>query len=151
MATKASALVDGAKKWAKNYGAFPNGTEGAVLSVPLRVRGAWDRNDADAIADVFTENGSMLFGDEQLTSREAIRSYLTDIFAGSYRGSKVEDDPVDIQAITENVALVISEGGVVRSGESSLPAGRSNRTTWVVVRERGEWRLFSYQSSPISG
>lgn len=151
MNTKASELVGQAKDWAAHYGDFPNGIEGAVLSVPLRIRGAWQRNDADAFGDVFTENGSMLLGDEQLGSREAIRSYMADAFSGSYRGSRIEDDPVDIFLFSDDVALVTSRGGVVKEGETSLPPERENRTTWVVVRQQSEWKLLSYQTSPVKG
>ena len=73
MSGKASSLVAGAKQWASLYGDYANGKEGAVLTVPLRLRAAWESNDADALADVFIENGSMLIGDEQLKGREEIR------------------------------------------------------------------------------
>lgn len=153
MTTKASLLVDQAKKWASHYGAFTGGAEGAVLSAPLRVRGAWENNDANVFADVFTENGSMLIGNEQLTSREAIRSYMAEAFAGKYKGSSIEDDPVDIFFLAPDVALVISLGGVLMSGETSLPPGRVYRTTWVVVKQQfqNEWKLLSYQTSPTKG
>jgi uncharacterized protein (TIGR02246 family) len=61
---------------------FPNGREGAVRSVPLLVRGAWKCNLADAVAEVLTDNGSMLVGDKQLDGREEIRAFLTQRFAG---------------------------------------------------------------------
>jgi uncharacterized protein (TIGR02246 family) len=150
MKSKASELVVQAKQWASHYGDYANGAEGAVLSVPLRIRGAWERNDADAFGDVFTDNASMLVGDEQLNSREAIRAYMARAFAGGWRGSRIEDDPVDIFFIGPDVALVTSRGGVVQEAESSLPPEREVRTTWVVVKRHGEWKLFSYQSSPIA-
>jgi uncharacterized protein (TIGR02246 family) len=150
MSTKASSLVDQAKQWAANYGEFPNGIEGAVLSAPLRVRGAWERNDAADFANAFTENGSMLAGNQQLNGREAIREYLTAAFSGDYQGSRITDEPVDITLLTEDVGLVITHGGLLRAGETSLPSERENRTTWVVVKKDGEWRLLSFQSSPLN-
>lgn len=148
---KASALVGQAKEWAKNYGEFTKGPEGAALSAPLRFRGAWDRNDADVLAEAFADNGSMLIGDEQLKGREAIRSYVSEAFSGDWSGSRIDDEPVDVKFLDPDCAMVISLGGVLKAGETALPPDRKNRTTWVVVRERGEWKLFSYQSSPIKG
>jgi uncharacterized protein (TIGR02246 family) len=150
MKSKASELVFQAKQWASHYGDYPNGAEGAVVGVTLRIRGAWESNDADAFGDVFTNDASMLVGDEQLTSREAIRAYMARAFAGGWRGSRIEDDPIDIFFISQDVALVTSLGGVVQEGESSLPPEREVRTTWVVVKTYGEWKLFSYQSSPVA-
>jgi uncharacterized protein (TIGR02246 family) len=151
METNASSLVAQAKEWATNYGDFPNGLEGTILTATLRVRGGWERNDADIIADAFTDNGSMLLGDEQLKGREAIRSYLADAFSAGFQGTKIHDDPAEIKVLGENVGLVISKGGLLSSGETSVPPDRENRNTWVVVKQQGEWRLLSYQSSPIKG
>jgi uncharacterized protein (TIGR02246 family) len=151
MDSKASSLVDKAKKWATHYGDFTSGDAGAALTAPLRIRGAWESNDADVFADAFTENGSMLVGDEQLRGREQIRTYMADAFAGGFQGSRIEDEPDEIVFLDENTALVISKGGVLMKGETSLPAERENRNTWIVVRKQGDWKLFSYQSSPIKG
>jgi len=151
MDSKAPALVDAAKKWAKHYGPFPNGVEGAVLTATLRIRGAWERNDADIFADAFTVDGSLLDGDEQLSGREAIRSHMADAFTGKYQGSQIVDEPAEIFFLSPDAAVVVSTGGVLLAGETSLPPARENRTTWVVVKQQGEWKLFSYQSSPIKG
>lgn len=151
MTNDAAALVDGAKQWAKNYGDFPNGEEGAVLTGPLRVRAAWAANDADAFADMFIENGSTLFGDLQLTSREEIRSYLAEAFAGGLKGSRLVEEPVEIRLLTDTTAVVISKGGVVRDGEDSLDPSNEARVMWVVAKQKGDWRIASYQTSPIKG
>ncbi|WP_018810442.1 SgcJ/EcaC family oxidoreductase [Salinispora pacifica] len=151
MKSKSAVLVDQAKQWATHYGAFTKGPEGAALSAPLRVRGAWDRNDAAGVADAFAANGSMLLGDEQMRGRDAIQAYLGKAFAAGLRGSRVEDEPDDVFFINADTALVISTGGIVSKGESGLSADQRQRISWVVVRDKGEWRLFSYQSSPIKG
>jgi uncharacterized protein (TIGR02246 family) len=149
--SNAASLVDGAKKWATYYGAFTTGPESAVLSAPLRVRGAWEANDADALADVFTGNGSLLVGDEQLNGRERIREYMTAAFAGPYRGATLVEEPKEIKFLTQDVALAITEGGVLLDGETEVAAERRSRTTWVVVRRGSDWALLSQQSSPITG
>ncbi|WBB78698.1 SgcJ/EcaC family oxidoreductase [Micromonospora sp. WMMD882] len=151
MTNKAAQLVTGAKQWASHYGRFANGTEGAVLTVPLRVRGAWGSGDVDAIANVFTDDGSMLIGDRQLRGREEIRSYLGELFQSVYKGSRLEEEPVEIKMLTPDVALAVMQGGVVREGESNYAPENEVRSTWVVTRADGDWRLVSYQSSPLRG
>ncbi len=128
-----------------------NGVKAAALAGPLRAQAAWNDNDADAFADVFVENGSILVGDDQLTDRDAIRAYLRDAFAGKLRGTRVVQDPIEVKVLAPDVAVVITEGGVVYEGETEVPADRAVRATWVSVRREGEWRLFSQQSSPIAG
>jgi uncharacterized protein (TIGR02246 family) len=128
-----------------------NGEKAAALTAPLRARVAWDDNDADAFADVFVENGSILFDDDQLTDRDAIRTYLRYAFAGKLRGTRVVQDPIEVKILAPDVAVVITEGGVVYEDETEVPANRAVRATWVSVRREGEWRLFSQQTSPIAG
>jgi uncharacterized protein (TIGR02246 family) len=149
MKSKPATLVDQARQWADHYGAFAHGPESAALSAPLRVRGAWDSNDATGVADAFTDNGSMLLGDTQLRGAEEIRTYLAEAFAGGLAGSRFQDTPADVFFLSSGTALIISTGGIVAADEQQLPPGRAQRITWVVVRMSGEWKLLSYQSSPI--
>jgi uncharacterized protein (TIGR02246 family) len=152
MASKASELVAGAKQWASRYGAFPNGEEGAVLTAALRVRAAWDSNDADAFAGMFIENGSMLVGDNQLMSRDEIREYMGEAFAGGWKGSRLTDEPLDIRLTNEGtVAVAITEGGIVRPGAEALEKADRTRTMWVIVKRDGDWRVASHQTSPLGG
>jgi uncharacterized protein (TIGR02246 family) len=150
MTSKAESLVAGAKQWAGLYGDFPNGPEGAVYTAALRVRAAWDANDADSFADMFIENGSVLIGDTQLMSREEIREYLAKAFAGSYKGSKLIDEPLEIRLLGDgSSAVAITQGGFVRPGSTGLERGESTRTMWVIAKRDGDWRVVSYQSSPL--
>ncbi|MFE0028535.1 SgcJ/EcaC family oxidoreductase [Amycolatopsis sp. NPDC059021] len=151
MPGKASELVAGAKKWAANYGDFPNGEEGAVLTVPLRIRGAWERNDAELFAEVFADNGSMLVGDKQLKSREEVLEYMKEAFAGDYAGARLEETPVVIRKLSDTVAFAVTKGGVVLKGETGVAPEREVRATWVIVKEDGDWKLLSHQTSPITG
>jgi uncharacterized protein (TIGR02246 family) len=151
MSEKASSLVAGAKQWATYYGKFTQGEEATALTAPLRARAAWDAGDADAFAGVFTENGSILVDDEQLTDRESIRAFFAEAFAGTLNGTKLLIDPIEIKVLEPGVAVVITDGGVLYEGETSVPAERTVRGTWVTVREGEEWQLFSQQTSPVKG
>jgi uncharacterized protein (TIGR02246 family) len=151
MSTKASTLVAQAKQWATNYGPFTTGEEGAVLSAPLRFRAEWGNNDADALAAVFIENGNLLIGDDQLKGREEIRSYLAEKFAGPLKGSWISEEPIEIRSLSPEVAIAITQGGVVYEGDTGLRREHEVRAMWVVVKKDGEWRLASQQTSPVKG
>jgi uncharacterized protein (TIGR02246 family) len=151
MDSKAPQLVDQAKSWAKQYGAFSNGPHGAALSGMLRVRGSWENNDAEGVANAFTDNGSMLIGGNQLKGRQSIHSYIKEAFAGDYQGSRIDESAADVYFLNPEVAMVVALGGIARAGERSLPQDRVNRSVWVTVKTGGEWLVLSYQSSPIVG
>jgi uncharacterized protein (TIGR02246 family) len=151
MSAKASKLVAAAKEWATLYGDFTQGDEAEAYTAVLRAKAAWDKNDADGFADVFIENGSFLVGDEQLVSREQIRDYLKKAFATYSAGSTLPQQPIDIKLISADVALVITDGGVLAAGQVELGPGESTRGVWVVVKQDRIWHLVSLQTSPIKG
>jgi uncharacterized protein (TIGR02246 family) len=151
MSEKASSLVSQAKRWATHYGSYANGEEGAVLTVPLRIKAAWQNNDADAFAEMFDENGSYLMGDEQLNTRETIREHMAAAFSGDYRGTSLDVEPVNIRSLSDGVALAITKGGIVPDGGTAVSPEAQERATWIVTKRSGDWKLFSLQSSPITG
>src|SRR5947209_5168501 len=83
------------------YREFTGEDEKAVLTVPLRIQEGWERNDADAFAETFTENGSLLMKDNQLSSREEIRDYLKAGFDGELRGARVRGWPLSVKFLDE--------------------------------------------------
>lgn len=133
------------------YRGFTGADEKAALAVPQRIQNAWLRNDADAFADVFTENGSLLLQDNQLVSREEIRGYMRASFHGLLKGAHVNGWPLDVKFLTPDVAVVVTEGGIIRPGESEIAAENQIRAVWVIVRTEDGPRLVSHQSSPIKG
>lgn len=151
MTEKAASLVAGAKQWASLYGDFPNGEEGAVLTAALRVRAAWDANDADTFAAMFVDNGSLLVGDRQLMSSDEIRAYLAEAFAAGWQGTKLHERPREIRLLTPSVAIAITEGGVVPAGREELSRDEEERAMWVLAKRDGDWRVVSRQTCPIRG
>ncbi len=131
------------------YGPFTGKADKAVLTVPMRIMAAWAINDPDVFAAVFTHNGSLLMQDSQLTSREEIRAYMAAGFAGPLRGARVTGWPLDVNHLTDEVAVVVTQGGIILAGETGLAPQRQIRATWVIVAQDGEWRLLSHQSCPI--
>lgn len=151
MTERAASLVQSAKQWATYYGGYPNGEEGAAFTAALRIRAAWDANDADAFADMFVEDGSMLVGDRQLMDREEIRSYMATAFGGAYQGSKLTEEPIEIRLLTDSVALAVTDGGIIPSGADSVAPADLVRGTWIIRKADGDWRIVSRQTSPIKG
>jgi uncharacterized protein (TIGR02246 family) len=134
------------------YRQFTGADEKAVLTVGLRIQAAWAANDADIFASIFAENGSLLMQDDQLTSRAEIRSYMAKGFAGPFQGARVTGWPLYLEFLNDEVAVLVTQGGILLSGDKEVNPEREIRATWVIVkRAPGKLELLSHQSSPLKG
>jgi uncharacterized protein (TIGR02246 family) len=131
------------------YGEFTGEKEKAALSVPLRLVAAWAKNDATGVADVFTEDGILILpGDVYKTNREEIRAFMAAAYAGPFKGSGVTGRPVDVRFVSDDIALLRTEGGILAEGQTEIAPELAVLSTWVVVQQNGEWKLAAYQNSP---
>jgi len=131
------------------YGEFTSDKEKEVLSVPLRLVAAWAKNDATGVADVFTDDGILILpGDVYKQSREEIRAFMAAAYAGPFKNSGVTGRPVDVRFVTDDVALIRTHGGILAEGETEIAPELAVRSTWVCVKNNGQWQLAGYQNSP---
>lgn len=122
--------------------------EAAVRAVVDRINAAWADHDADAFADVYTDDATMvLSGDRFLRGRETIRTDLVREFQGRHRGTKLISDVVDLRFLGTDTAVMITEGGVLAPGESEPAPEREIRATWTCAKQDGEWYLAAYQNT----
>ncbi|MDG4766930.1 SgcJ/EcaC family oxidoreductase [Solwaraspora sp. WMMD406] len=131
------------------YGPFTSDREKEALSVPLRLVAAWAKNDADGVANTFTEDGTLILpGDVYKKGRGEIRNFMAAAYAGPFKGTGVTGAPVDVRFISDDVALLRTHGGILAPGETEIAPELAVRSTWVVVKRDGEWQLAGYQNSP---
>lgn len=109
---------------------------------------AWAEHDADAFADAFVEDGTMIIAGTHVTSRPAIAEFMRTAFAGPYAGSRVTGQPVAVRSIAPGCTLIITEGGVIMPGEDEVAPQRAIRAGWLLVQDEGTWRLAAYQNTP---
>ncbi|GAB2897394.1 SgcJ/EcaC family oxidoreductase [Streptomyces deserti] len=127
------------------------GDTNALRAIPKHIMDAWAEHDADRFAEIFTENATLILpGDVFLTSREEIRSFMRNAFSGPFKGTRVTGEPLSIRPLAAGVAALVTQGGVLAPGDVEPTAERAIRATWVLVKEADDWRVASYQNTPIA-
>jgi uncharacterized protein (TIGR02246 family) len=145
----ASQPADAEARLKAYYGEFTSEREKAALSVPLRLVAAWAKNDAAAMAEVCTEDSTMILpGDVYKRGRDEIRAFMAAAFAGPFKGTGVTGRPVDVRFVGDDVALLRTHGGILAPGETEIEPELAVLSCWVTVKQDGEWKLAAYQNSP---
>ncbi|GAA2053380.1 SgcJ/EcaC family oxidoreductase [Catenulispora yoronensis] len=124
--------------------------QAAVAAVPGRIIKAWADHDADAFAETFTEDGTMILPGLYREGREEIRSFMAAGFQGPFKGTRVTGAPIGVKFLTEDAALVVTAGGVLHPGDEKVSHERAIRASWLLVKRDGQWLLTAYQNSPAN-
>jgi len=110
-----------------------------VNDVMTEWRGAWAQDDLETLADQYTEDATLVYGDEEpIRGREAIRTRLESILPSS---GEVQAAMSDFDAsgrmgmIAGFVTLEVREG--------SRSETRTGIHMTILIRRRGDWRIRS--------
>jgi uncharacterized protein (TIGR02246 family) len=122
----------------------------AVAAVPQRIVDAWAEHDADAFGEVFTEHGTMALPGIFVKGREGVKKFMAAGYSGPYKGTRVFGEPIDVQFLGADSAVVITLGGVLAPGETTVAPERQVRAVWVLAKENGTWQLAAYQNTPAN-
>jgi uncharacterized protein (TIGR02246 family) len=122
--------------------------QAAVAAIPQQLLTAWVRQDAAGIADLFTDDGTLILPGVLRRGRADIQAYFSDAFADEYAGTQVVGTPIGLRFFGADTALLLSSGGVLAAGESEVSDAQAIRASWLVVRDGDQWRLAAYQNSP---
>jgi uncharacterized protein (TIGR02246 family) len=121
-----------------------------IAALVQKVIAAWAYHDAGGFADLFIEDGTMILAGVYKSGRAEIREFLHEAYQGSYKGTQVTGQPLSIRKLDADAAILLSQGGVLKAGESEVSPAGAIRASWVVVRRDGEWRLAAYQNTPVN-
>ena len=121
--------------------------DAAVRDVLDHLYAAWAAGDADAFADLYREDATVVMPGVFHRGREATREYMGAAFAGPLRGSRGVDRPQDVRVVGDT-AIVVSTAGILLAGETELPRERERLATWVLHRTDGRWLVAAYTNTP---
>jgi uncharacterized protein (TIGR02246 family) len=120
----------------------------AVKAVPDRISDAWDANDHRAFAAAYTDSATMILsGDRFVRGRAEILTEVERSFATAHKGTSLVQNIVDVRGTGPDSAVLITDGGVLAPGETTVAPEREIRATWVLTRQRGEWLIAAYQNT----
>jgi uncharacterized protein (TIGR02246 family) len=122
----------------------------AIRDVLADLYKAWAAGDADAFVADYTEDATVVQPGVYKKDREEIRTTMAAAFAGPLSGTRATDRPSSIRFLTDDTAIVVSEGGIIFPGQDAVASEGLIRATWVLVRRDGGWRIASYHNSPVS-
>ncbi len=122
----------------------------SVLSVIQSVYDTWESGDADALAELYTDDATVVQPGIHKKNNDDIRTTMAAGFAGPLKGSRVLDEPQSVRFLGSDTAVVITEGGVLMAGQTGLAAERLVRATWVLTKQNDQWYVAAYQNSPAN-
>lgn len=125
-----------------------NSDAAAIAALTQRMVAGWAYGEAETIADLFVEDGTMILAGVYCANRDEIRDYMAKAFEGRYKDTQVTGKPISIRTLGPDVAILLSQGGVLEAGETEVSETGAIRASWLVVRRDGQWRLAAYQNSP---
>lgn len=109
-----------------------------------RIRVAWDAGDADAYAAQFTDDANyVIFAGLVSRGRSEIRADHVPVFEKWQRGSRMSMKVLDARLLGDDVAVVLTEGGVGK--RPRIPHDKVQ--TFVFVRQDDRWLCTAFQNT----
>jgi len=122
----------------------------AIRELQVRQADAWNRHDAAAYSDLFTQDGDAVnIMGWWWKGRDEIEARLSEAFAYVFRESKLTITDVDIRFLDANIAIAHVQwtmaGAQAPPGAPEPP--RQGIQLQVLRKEQGRWRIASFQNT----
>ena len=126
----------------------PRYDETEVRSLYRQILSGWNRRNADAIADLFDEDGIVIgFDGSELRGRAEISTIHRRIFDDHQTGAFV-GRVRRVEFLNSGVAVLSAVAGMVLPGESDLDPDRNTVQTVIAVKRDRQWRVAVFQNTP---
>lgn len=129
-------------------GKIPDALMAEIAAVPGRLVSAWAANDAEAFAQLFAPDGTLILPGVYKKGRDEIRQFMADGYANQYKGTSVTGTPLDVKPLGSEAFALLTVGGVLAPGEKEVSSKEAIRASWILVKSEGQWRLAVYHNCP---
>lgn len=109
---------------------------------------AWNKRDAQGMADCFTEQGIQIgFDGSKVIGKEEIYSHLKPIFEDHSTAPYVTKIK-SIRLIGDGIAILEAIAGMIPRGSSDINPRVNAHQTIVAVKKENEWKIELFQNTP---
>ncbi|MCX4777733.1 SgcJ/EcaC family oxidoreductase [Streptomyces sp. NBC_01264] len=118
----------------------------AVRTVLDRLVSAWERHDAEAYGELFTEDATYItyVGTFYRGRRDIVDSHRA-LFSGFLKGTRLADEILDVRFYGPDTAVVNGRGDTYKG---KRPAKLTKIQTYTLVRDAdGSWRIAAFQNT----
>lgn len=124
--------------------------EVAIRDVVKRVEAGWNAGDGEAFAAPFAEDADyVIVNGMHERGRATIAQGHKYIFSTIYKGSNNTYTVEDVRFLRPDVAVAhVHHVLKFNAGETTQEV--QARSTWVLTKNDGEWRIDAFQNTPIS-
>lgn len=112
---------------------------------------AWDRNEAEEVAQLFTDDGTLInpFG-QRADGRPAVTAMYSDYFAGMLAGTSTTFELQSVRSIDHSLALIDGEQTILAADGSVVLIAH---LTALLQRLDDQWRFvdsrpYTFEQSP---
>lgn len=126
-----------------------NKDEAAIREVQARQQDSWNRHDAKAYADLFTEDGDVVnVVGWWWQGRAEIEKKLTEAFAFVFRESTLTVNDVHVRFLTPEIAVAHVRWSMVGARTPpQIPEPRQGIQLQVLKKENGKWLIAGFQNT----
>jgi uncharacterized protein (TIGR02246 family) len=123
--------------------------EAAIRALEARQPEAWNKHDAKAYANLFTEDGDCVnIVGWWWRGRAEIEKKLTDAYVYVFKESTLTITNVDIRFLTSDVAVAHVRWTMTGARTpSGLPVPQQGIQTHVLQKQNGQWLLAAFQNT----
>ena len=119
--------------------------EAAIQKLADDFAAAWQRGDAVAVADLFSEDGDTMVPSGRFAGREEIRRYYQESFTGMFKDTSLAVTTTTIRFLEPDVALVNGTFEINGLKDAAGVAVEPMKGFYsnVAVKSGGAWRIVS--------
>ena len=124
--------------------------EEKVLSLYKELLHQWNEKQAQGMAGVFTEDGSLVgFDGSQVNTMKDIEGHLTPIFA-QYPTARFIHIVREIRQLGPDTALLRANVGMVPRGYDDINPAVNAVQTMIAVKQNNQWKVAMFQNTPAA-